>query len=135
MLIKQISDHIAKDANNALRGDDLTLSQLRCLEYIYQNTNEKVPLKEIEAHFHIAQPTVAGIMARLTKKGLVHMETSDLNLRAKTVCLTEQGATLFQKVEQHRDETEDALLAPLTPEERVQFHELLQKVNNGLKNV
>lgn len=135
MLIKQISDHIAKDANNALRSDDLTLSQLRCIEYMYSRVNDKIPLKDIEAHFHITQPTVAGIMSRLTKKGLVQMEVSESNARAKNVRLTEKGMLVFQMAEQSRDETENTLLMPLSQEERKQFYELLNKVNNGLRNV
>ncbi len=135
MLIKQISDHIAKDANNALRSDDLTLSQLRCMEYMYHRVNDKIPLKDIEAHFQIAQSTVAGIMSRLDKKGLIQMEVSESNARAKNVCLTDKGISVFQRAEQRKDKTEDVLLMPLSQAERRQFYELLKKVNDGLKNV
>ncbi len=133
MLIKQISDHIAKDANNALRGDDLTLSQLRCLEYLYGCRQEQVPLKQLESHFRIAQPTVAGIVSRLGKKGLVQTQASPVNQRAKTVCLTPAGEALFQKVEQHRLQMEQVLLSSLSPQEQAQFETLLQKVYNGIQ--
>ena len=135
LLIKQISDHLSKSANNALRADNLTLSQLRCLEYIHENTKEKIPLKEIEAHFQISQPTLAGIIARLTQKGLVITEVSDINPRAKTVSITPEGKELFLKSDERREEMENILLASLSDEEKTAFYEMLKKVYNGLKNV
>lgn len=134
LLLKQISDHMEKMANHALREDDLTLSQFRCLEYLYQRFGEKVPLKEIEAHFHIAQPTVAGIISRLAQKGLIVSEVSEHNLRAKTVSLTEKGGALAAKSGQRRAEMEAVLLEPLNDDEQQTFLQLLNKVNNGLKD-
>ena len=135
LLIKQISDHISKSANNALRADNLTLSQLRCLEYIHGSMKDKIPLKEIEAHFHISQPTLAGIVARLTQKGLVITEASDKNPRAKTVSVTPEGKALFLKSDERREKMEDSLLAALSGEERTAFYEMLKKVYSGLKKI
>ena len=135
LLIKQISDQISKAANNELRADNLTLSQLRCLEYIHESPKDKVPLKEIEAHFHISQPTLAGIISRLCQKKLIMTETSEINPRAKTTSLTSAGKELFLSFDERRDTMESFLLASLTDEEKELFYELLKKVNNGLKNV
>ena len=135
LLIKQISDHISKTANNELRADNLTLSQLRCLEYIYESPRDKIPLKEIEAHFHISQPTLAGIVARLTQKGLLITEISEVNARAKTASLTPKGNELFQTFDERREIMENRLLDSLSEEEKIDFYNLLKKVNNGLKNV
>ena len=135
LLIKQISEQISKTANNALRADNLTLSQLRCLEYIHKNPKDKVPLKEIEAYFHISQPTLAGIISRLCQKELILTETSEINSRAKTVSLTPAGERLFLSFDERRDTMESSLLASLTDTEKHTLYELLKKVNNGLKNV
>lgn len=135
LLIKQISDQISKTSNNELREDNITLSQLRCLEYIHENPKEKVPLKEIEAHFHISQPTLAGLISRLCQKGMVVTETSEINSRAKTVSLTHAGKDLFLKFDERRDLMENSLLNTLTDTEKQTFYELLIKVHNGLKNV
>ncbi len=135
LLIKQISDHISKTANNELRTDNLTLSQLRCLEYIYESPKDKIPLKEIEAHFHISQPTLAGIVARLTQKGLLITEISEANARAKNASLTSKGNELFHTFDERREIMENRLLASLSEEEKIDFYNLLKKVNNGLKNV
>lgn len=135
LLIKQISDQISKTSNNELREDNITLSQLRCLEYIHENPKEKIPLKELEAHFHISQPTLAGLISRLCQKGLVVTEISEINSRAKTVSLTPAGNDLFLKFDERRDLMENSLLNTLTDTEKQTFYELLIKVHNGLKNV
>lgn len=135
LLIKQISDQISKTSNNELREDNITLSQLRCLEYIHENPKEKIPLKELEAHFHISQPTLAGLISRLCQKGLVVTETSEINSRAKTVSLTHTGENMFLKFDERRGLMENSLLASLTDTEKQTFYDLLKKVYNGLKNV
>ena len=135
LLIKQISDHISKTANNELHEDNLTLSQLRCLEFIYESKGEKTPLKKIEAHFNISQPTLAGIVARLTQKGLLITEISDSNARAKTASLTIKGEELFHTFDERREIMENRLLVSLSEDEMVEFYRLLKKVNDGLKNV
>lgn len=135
LLIKQISDQTSKAANHVLRAYDLTLSQFRCLEYIRENPAKKVPFKEMEAHFCISQPTLAGIVARLARKGLLATEASEVNPRAKTASLTPQGLELFLQADAHRETVENSLLAPLSPEEKRTFYELLKKVNDGLKNI
>lgn len=134
LLIKQISDHIAKEANNTLRSSGMTLSQLRCLEYLYYRA-DTVPMKDIEAHFHITQPTVAGLISRLTQKGLVQLVRNPDNARAKNAKLTELGVEVYIKSEQHRDKTESTLLAPLSEDERSQFVRLLRKVNDSLESL
>lgn len=134
MLIKLLADDIEKQANNNLRKNGLTLSQLRFMSYIYEHDSDQVPLKEIETYFKVAQPTVAGIMARMVKKGLVIMEPSPVNARAKTVSLTETGRTTYQLAEQSRQETESRLLRSLSDEEQRTFWTLLKKVNNGLED-
>lgn len=135
MLMRQIVNSIAKQANNQLRANGLTLSQIEYLDYLAGRPHEKVPLKEIEAHFNVAQSTVAGVLARMVKKDLVVMDQSPWDARAKTASLTGKGLALYLEVSQCRDETEARLLAPLTEAERQSFRELLKKVNDGLKNV
>lgn len=71
MLLKQINDNLGKRANNELRKSGLTISQIRYLGFMYENGKERTPFKLLEKEFDVAQPTVAGIMRRLEKKGLV----------------------------------------------------------------
>lgn len=134
ILIKQINDCLARRANNDLRTSGATLSQIRFMEYIWQKGNNSVPFKEFEAQFKVAQPTVVGIIHRMEKNGLVIIEASDVNGKAKTVRLSAKGLQFHEEAEQHKEEAENMLTAPLTKDERIVLIQLLQKINNGLKD-
>ncbi len=64
-LLKQINDEMRKNANNALRAKDLTLTQLEALVQLEQAPEGQHSLKELEQILHVAQSTAAGIMSRL----------------------------------------------------------------------
>ena len=70
LLIKQIHDAIGKHVNNELREKELTLSQVRVLMELGDNSGGAMPLKELERRLHVAQPTVVGIVHRLEEKGV-----------------------------------------------------------------
>ena len=134
ILIKQINDCLARRANNDLRTSGGTLSQVRFMEYIWANRDRPVPFKEIEAHFEVTQPTVVGVLHRMERNGLVIIEASDVNGKAKTVRLSAKGLQFRKEAEQHKKEAERMLLAPLAKDERIILIKLLQKINNGLKD-
>lgn len=64
-LIKQIHDHMEKHANNSLRSQDLTISQVGALVELYSAPEKQLSLKELEKLLHVAQSTSAGIISRL----------------------------------------------------------------------
>lgn len=133
MLIKLISDNISRISNNELRSNNLTLSQLRYLEYLYAAKDTPTLFKDLETHFEVSQPTAAGIIKRLSNKGLIRTQDSELGGKAKTAVLTEAGKELFESAESRRTETERVLLAPLAEEDRVRFHSMLEQIYNHLK--
>ncbi len=133
ILIKQINDNIARLANNELRQNNLTLSQLRYLEYLYAHKGTPVPFKDLERHFEVSQPTVAGILRRLENKKLVKTTQSEHGGKSKTVCLTGSGTALYESAETRRSETEIHLLSPLRDTERIAFQDMLVKVLKHLK--
>ena len=71
MLIKQINDELLKNANNALRLQNITLAQLEVLDQLNQAPKGRYSLKELEQILHVAQSTAAGIISRLEQKGFV----------------------------------------------------------------
>jgi len=133
MLIKQISDRIARITNNELREHELTLSQLRYIGYLYQHRGGAVPFKDIETHFEVAQPTVAGILRRLEGKQLVRTQPCKAGGKAKTACLTEAGRLIYERSEVWRCSMETALLSPLNDREKMLFRETLKKVYENLR--
>ena len=132
MLIKQINDELLKNANNALRSQNITLAQLEVLDQLNQAPEGQYSLKELEQILHVAQSTAAGIIARLEQKGLVEGFGDAGDRRIKRVQITPAGAECVRTALHHRAEAEERLLSSLTETERSIFFALLKKVRDSL---
>ena len=132
LLIKQINDELRKNANNALRPQDMTLAQLDALVELDQAPERQRSLKELEQILHVAQSTAAGIIARLEQKGLVESFGDAEDRRVKRVRITPAGVKCVRTALHHRDQAEKQLLSGLTETERDIFYSLLKKVRDSL---
>lgn len=131
--IKCIDNALAKEANQRLQALNLTIQQNRALILLAHAEGHTLSLKTLEEHFGAAQSTVAGLVARLEKKGLVEALTSPADRRIKLVRLTEEGQALHARGRQGVIDSEARLTALLTEEEKVQFLHLLEKVYEAVK--
>lgn len=131
-LLKQINDELEKRANNSLRADDLTMSQMVVLLALDRTEEKQMTLKELEKVIHVAQSTAAGIISRLEQKGFVECFGSAEDRRIKIVQLSEAGAQRCRASEQGMEEAEAHILSSLTEAEREIFTMLLRKVQNSL---
>ena len=132
LLLKQISDELRKNGNNALRSQDLTLTQLDALAALDQAPNRRRSLKELEQILHVAQSTAAGIVVRLEQKGLVEGVGDAEDRRIKRVRMTPAGEECIRTALHFREEAETQLLSGLTEAERNIFYMLLKKVRDSL---
>lgn len=132
-LLKKINDELEKNANNVLRSQDLTLTQLGALLELYSAPDEQLPLKELERRLHVAQSTAAGIVSRLERKALVESFGDPEDRRIKIVKLTSAGIERVQKTDSHRIQTEEHLLSGLTETEKSIFYSLLKKICDTLQ--
>lgn len=132
-LIKQISDEMRKNANNAMRSQDMTMSQFGALFALDQAPEKQRSLKELEQSLHVAQSTVVGIIGRLEQKGLVEVFGDAADRRVKLVRITPAGCERVAKEEGNMAAAEQKLLSALTETEREIFYVLLQKVCHSLQ--
>ena len=132
MLIKQINDELLKNANNALRLQNITLAQLEVLDQLNQSPKGRYSLKELEQILHVAQSTAAGIISRLEQKGFVAGFGDAADRRIKQVQITPAGVECIRSAMHHRVKAEELLLSNLTEAERDLFYILLKKVRDSL---
>lgn len=130
-LIKQINDELEKNANNALRSQDLTLTQMGALVELASMEGYEMSLKELEKKLHVAQSTAAGIVSRLERKGLVESFGNLKDRRVKIVRLTKAGLERVRASDSHRLHAEEQLLSGLTETEKDIFFALLKKVRDS----
>ena len=131
--IKRIDNALEKEANQNLQALNLTMQQNRVLIHLAHAENNTLPLKALEEHFGAAQSTVAGLVSRLEKKGLIEPVSSPADRRIKLVRLTEEGARVHAQSRQDIVNSESRLTANLSPEEREVFLSCLKKVYEAVK--
>ena len=132
LLLKQITDALRKNANNALRAHDLTVAQFCLLLELYHAASGQHTLKELEQRLHLAQSTVAGIVSRLEQKRLVEGHGDPEDRRVKWVRITDAGRSVIAAARAERDRSEEQLLSGLTETEREIFFTLLKKVHSSI---
>ncbi len=133
-LIKRLSDALGRKANNTLMCDDVTLSQIKVLATISEAADETITLKELEKHFEVKQATMAGIAARLEKKGMIEGFYDSNDKRIKHVKLTAKGEEICKTARASMDENERELLKTLNDDEKEQLRNLLQRVYDSIKS-
>ena len=133
-LLKQINDVLEKNANNALRKQDLTISQSGVLVLLDKKSDKTASFKELEKSFGVSQPTMVGILSRLEQKGMVEVLADSKDKRIRRAHLTGVGADKCKEGYKHMKSAEDLLLHDLTAEERKEFLRLLVKIKSSILN-
>ena len=131
--IKRIDNALEKEANSNLQMLNLTMQQNRVLIQLAHAPENTLSLKALEERFGAAQSTVAGLVSRLEKKGLIEAVASPADRRIKLVRLTEEGARVHAQSRQDVVNSESRLTANLSPEEREVFLSCLKKVYEAVK--
>jgi len=127
-LIKQIHDEMCKNANNAMRAQGMTITQLDALMALDLAPEKRLSLKELEKRLHLAQSTTVGIITRLQKRGFVAALSDPDDRRIKLVRITQSGLDSLMAAKAGRAEAEEKLLKGLTEAERHILLTLLKKV-------
>lgn len=133
MLIKQINSELEKKANNALRADNLTMSQIGVLIELNETADGKMDMKQVEKKVHVAQSTLAGIAVRLEEKGFITSMVSPDDRRVKVIQITDEGKKCCEKAKTNADEAEAGLLHSLTDTEKEILFSLLLKVRRSFE--
>lgn len=132
-LIKQIHDRLEKQANNTLRGKDLTMMQISVLMELQEAEQKQRSMKELERKFCVAQSTVAGIISRLEQKGFVEAFGDPSDKRIKLVHITPDGEACCREAAGYMAEAEQMLLHGFSEDEKAIFNQLLTRAAENMK--
>ena len=131
--IKRIDNALEKEANQNLQSLNLTMQQNRVLILLAHTEGHTLSLKALEEHFGAAQSTVAGLVSRLEKKGLIQALTDPADRRVKLARLTEAGVALHAQSHQLVVESEARLTSLLSGAEKEQLLSCLKKVYEAVR--
>lgn len=132
-LLKQINDIMEKNANNALRGQNLTISQSGVLVLLDEIEEKTATFKELEKNFGVSQPTMVGLLSRLEQKNLVEILSDPDDKRIRRAHLTQKGEDKCKEGYKHMRSAEELLLSSLKEEEKREFLRLLLKIRGSLE--
>ena len=132
-LIKLLHDRLEKQANNTLRGKDLTMMQISVLMELQKAEQKQHTMKELEQKFCVAQSTVAGIISRLEQKGFVEAFGDTFDKRVKVVHITSAGEACCREAAGYMAEAEQMLLNGFSEEEKALFNQLLARAAENMK--
>lgn len=123
MYTKKVFDNVA--------DRKLSKGQPKILEYLY--TNDGAVQKDIAKSCFIEQATVTSILTRMEKNELIIRKVDPNNRRFQFVYLTEKGKVEAKFVIESFKMLEKNALKDFTIEEKSQFLNYLNRVNNNLK--
>ena len=132
ILINQIKNIQEKRLNQALKAQDITLSQAKALSILCEYPEQQMTLKDLEKKLDLAQSVTAGIVARLEQKKYVESFGAPDDKRIKIVRVTPLGEQKYLISEKALSELEETAFSKLTDGETQQLNSLLLTVRNTL---
>jgi DNA-binding MarR family transcriptional regulator len=78
--------------------DNITMMQGMIMQYLYENTEQEIYQKDIEAKFCITRSTVTSILQLMEKKGYIRRVSVEKDARLKRILLTEKASAIQSEI-------------------------------------
>ena len=123
-MIKYISDKVRQKADNNLKDHNVTLSQVRVLNFLWRE-NGSCSQKQIENFLQVSHPTVVGLVSRMEQSGYIQTSVSPDDKRNKIVTVTDSGMSLACELCRYMEDIDKRMLVGLTDEQQAQLADML----------
>lgn len=123
-MIKYISDKVRQKADNNLKDHNVTLSQVRVLNFLWRE-NGSCSQKQIEDFLQVSHPTVVGLVSRMEQSGYIQTSVSPDDKRNKIVTVTDSGMSLACELCRYMEDIDKRMLVGLTDEQQEQLADML----------
>ncbi len=133
--IIRLSKRIKYLADDNLSKHNITLEQVKIINFLDSHCDSYVYQKDIEAEFGIKRSSVTSIMQNIEKNGLITREGDQSDARIKKVLLTEKGRILSRLLKDYIENLEAVLVSGMTAEEKELFIYLIKKSLNNVETL
>ena len=110
----------------AVGEDGLRPPQFAVLLTIYQNPG--LNQTELVNLTGIDRSTVADMIGRLSKRGLIRRARTETDQRANRLWVTDEGTAALTRTANAAQTSQDDIMAPIPPAQRAQFLDLLKRL-------
>ena len=100
-----------------------------------EHDQELTLIKDIEQELNITKSVASNLVKRMVHNGLVELEESPSDKRAKFVHLTEKSRSQMKQVKSFFDRIDRSLLECVSEEKLVIFEEVLGKLQANVKKI
>lgn len=100
-----------------------------------EHEQELTLIKDIEQEFNITKSVASNLVKRMVQNGLVELEVSPSDKRAKFVHLTEKSRSQMKQVKSFFDRMNRSLLDGISEENLLIFEEVLGKLQANVEKI
>ncbi|CAG5557977.1 MarR family winged helix-turn-helix transcriptional regulator [Streptococcus pneumoniae] len=94
-----------------------------------------VLIKDIEQELNITKSVASNLVKRIVQNGLVELEASPVDKRAKFVCLTDKARSQMQQVKAFFERIDKQLMEDIDEDELLIFEKVLGQLQANIKGI
>ena len=100
-----------------------------------EQKEELVLIKDIEQELNITKSVASNLVKRMVQNGLVELETSPVDKRAKFVRLTDKSRSQVQQVKAFFERIDNQLIEDVDEDELLIFEKVLNQLQENIKRI
>ncbi|TXJ37560.1 MarR family winged helix-turn-helix transcriptional regulator [Brachyspira aalborgi] len=132
-LIKQLHIALENNFNKFSKKYKLTSSQMDILIFLIHNENKIVNQRDIENFLSLSNPTIAGTLLRLEKKGFIIRKISSKDKRYKEIYLTDKSRELKDIIFKYIRDNDNKMFLNMSEEEKENLKNIITKILNNIQ--
>ncbi|MBS4763818.1 MarR family transcriptional regulator [Brachyspira aalborgi] len=132
-LIKQLHIALENNFNKFSKKYKLTSSQMDILIFLLHNENKIVNQRDIENFLSLSNPTIAGTLLRLEKKGFIIRKISSKDKRYKEIYLTDKSRELKDIIFKYIRDNDNKMFSNMSEEEKENLKNIITKILNNIQ--
>ncbi|WP_433192401.1 MarR family winged helix-turn-helix transcriptional regulator [Nocardia sp. CA-107356] len=129
-LINRASRALARDADNALKPLGLRYAQVPVLALLHEGP--ELTQKELAEATGIEQPSMAQLLTRMDRDGLIHRKPNPRDARSQTIALAPGTDAQLKEAHEHLTALDNRAVAGFTTEEIDTLKHLLIRLGDNL---
>ncbi|MDO6993727.1 MarR family transcriptional regulator [Brachyspira innocens] len=133
-LIKELHTALDNRFNKFLDKHKLTSSQMDILMFLYHNEQKIINQRDIENFLGLSNPTIAGTLYRLEKKGFIKRKISSEDKRYKEIYLTPKSKKVKEIVFEDIKKNNEIMFHNMSSKEKETLVLLVEKLLSNIQN-
>ena len=129
--ILRLGNQLLNHRNDDLKAYDLTAEQSETL--LFFDLHKEALILDLKEHLRISHQAARNIVERMKKKGLLYVEVSPNDARARHVFLTEKGQKICGSLKNSGTSVGHKLLEGISHEDRMWILSLLEKLSKNME--